>query len=422
MSSSDYLVLTPEQERKSKEAQVKRQIHSFMVHASKFVVDQRYTPLKQLGRGAYGVVCSAKDVENKRKVAIKKIPKAFDDIVDAKRILREVKLLHFFDHDNIVALRDLIPPPTDTPFDDVYIVLDFMETDLHKIIYSKNHLSHEHMQYFIYQLLRGLKYIHSAQVIHRDLKPSNLLLNGDCDLKICDFGLARGVKEEVDYELTEYVVTRWYRAPEVMCSCQDYGHKIDVWSAGCILAELYGRTPLFPGDDYIKQMNLIFNVLGTPSDSEMGFISNAKALEYIKSLTPIKKKPFSELFPGRAASGSGIELVAADKDVCDLLDNMLRFNPEERFSVEQCLEHPYFANCRQEDEDANGQPTGTFNEPSCRVPFDFEFENTEMTKPVLRDFMWGEMASFRHDFSHMSSKGHTPNVKRDGGDDAGDSI
>ena len=103
-----------------------------------------------------------------------------------------------------------------------------------------------------------------------------------------DFGLARGTKEEADYELTEYVVTRWYRAPEVMCSCQEYDHKIDVWSVGCILAELHGRKPLFPGDDYIKQMNLIFGVLGTPSKDDMKFITNEKALEYIKSL---KKKP-----------------------------------------------------------------------------------------------------------------------------------
>lgn len=132
------------------------------------------------------------------------------------------------------------------------------------------------------------QYIHSAHVIHRDLKPSNLLLNSNCDLKICDFGLARGTKEEADYELTEYVVTRWYRAPEVMCSCQEYDHKIDVWSVGCILAELHGRKPLFPGDDYIKQMNLIFGVLGTPSKEDMKFITNEKALEYIKSL---KKKP-----------------------------------------------------------------------------------------------------------------------------------
>mmetsp|Transcript_39479 Transcript_39479/g.63283 ORF Transcript_39479/g.63283 Transcript_39479/m.63283 type:complete len:117 (+) Transcript_39479:602-952(+) len=104
------------------------------------------------------------------------------------------------------------------------MVLPFMETDLHKIIYSKNKLTDDHIQYFIYQILRGLKYIHSANVIHRDLKPSNILLNGNCDLKICDFGLARGV-DDSDFKLTEYVVTRWYRAPEVMCSCQEYDKK-----------------------------------------------------------------------------------------------------------------------------------------------------------------------------------------------------
>jgi serine/threonine protein kinase len=201
-----------------------------MVNACKFTVDSRYSPLKPLGRGAYGVVCSATDKLTGRKVAIKKVPKAFDDLVDAKRILREIKLLRHFHHDNIVGLRDLIGPIEGEPFDDIYIVLDFMETDLHKIIYSKNDLTDEHIQYFIYQLLRGLKFIHSAHVIHRDLKPSNLLLNGNCDLKICDFGLARGVSEDNDYELTEYVVTRWYRAPEVMCSCQEYDSKLDVWS------------------------------------------------------------------------------------------------------------------------------------------------------------------------------------------------
>jgi serine/threonine protein kinase len=207
-------------------------MHSFMVNACRFLVDVKYSPLKPLGRGAYGVVCSALDKVANRKVAIKKVVNAFDDLIDAKRILREVKMLRHFKHENVIGLRDLIPPPEDEPFNDIYIVLDFMETDLHKIIYSKNELTDEHIQYFLYQILKGMKYIHSANVIHRDLKPSNLLLNSNCDLKICDFGLARGVKEDVDYELTEYVVTRWYRAPEVMCSCQEYDSKIDVWSIG----------------------------------------------------------------------------------------------------------------------------------------------------------------------------------------------
>jgi serine/threonine protein kinase len=253
-----------------------------------------------------------------------------------------------------------------------YMILDFMETDLHKIIYSKNELTDEHIQYFIYQLLKGLKYIHSAHVIHRDLKPSNLLLNGNCDLKICDFGLARGVKEEVDYELTEYVVTRWYRAPEVMCSCQEYDHKIDVWSTGCILAELHGRKPLFPGDDYIKQMNLIFSVLGTPSKSDMKFISNEKALEYIKSLKKQPKIPFNKIYKD------------ANPLALDLLDKMLIFNPHERITVDEALAHPYFKSLHNPK-----------TEHACSRAFDFEFEKMNMTKEVLQEFMWQEIQHYR---------------------------
>jgi mitogen-activated protein kinase 1/3 len=208
-------------------------MHQFKVNACVFIVDSKYFPVKALGHGAYGVVCSAHDQSaGNKKVAIKKISKAFDDLIDGKRILREVKLLRHFNHENVVGLRDLIPPPAEMAFEDMYMVLDFMETDLHKIIYSKNELTDEHIQYFIYQILKALKYIHSAHVIHRDLKPSNLLLNSNCDLKVCDFGLARGVNVDEQSELTEYVVTRWYRAPEVMCSCQEYDHKIDVWSTG----------------------------------------------------------------------------------------------------------------------------------------------------------------------------------------------
>eukprot|EP00954_Amorphochlora_amoebiformis_P028555 1391858-Amorphochlora_amoeboformis.AAC.3 len=196
--------------------------HSFYINSTRFTIDAKYTPLTSIGTGAYGVVCSALDVTTDTKVAIKKISNAFEDLVDAKRILREVKLLRHLNHENVCGLYDLLDPPKN--FEDIYIVLQYMETDLHKIIYSKNELSDDHIQYFIYQILRGLKYIHSANVIHRDLKPSNILLNGNCDLKICDFGLARGV-DDSEVKLTEYVVTRWYRAPEVMCSCREYDRK-----------------------------------------------------------------------------------------------------------------------------------------------------------------------------------------------------
>ena len=155
--------------------------------------------MKQIGLGAYGVVCSCLDKKPNIKVAVKKVPNAFDDLIDAKRILREIRLLSFFDHENIISLLDVPRPPGKTGYPDIYIITDLMETDLHRVIYSKQELSDDHIQYFLYQILRGLLYIHSANVAHRDLKPSNILVNKNCDLKICDLGLGRGgIKEEDD--------------------------------------------------------------------------------------------------------------------------------------------------------------------------------------------------------------------------------
>ena len=138
-------------------------------------------------------------------------------------------MLRHFNHENIISITDILRPKSLDTFEDVYIVTDLMETDLHRIIYSRQQLTDEHCQYFVHQMLKALKYIHSAGVIHRDLKPSNLLLNSNCDLKICDFGLARGLNVEDPNNLTEYVVTRWYRAPEIMLSCKEYTYAIDVW-------------------------------------------------------------------------------------------------------------------------------------------------------------------------------------------------
>ena len=161
-----------------------------------------------------------------------------------------MKLMLHFDHEDVISMLSVIPPEETEreTFDEVYLVMPKMETTLSRVIRSSQQLTEKHMQYFIYQLLRGLKYIHSAGVLHRDLKPENILINGsDCKLKITDFGLARGVTGDSDQKLTEYVVTRWYRAPEVMCSSRRYDEKVDVWSVGCIMSELYLRKPFFPG-------------------------------------------------------------------------------------------------------------------------------------------------------------------------------
>jgi mitogen-activated protein kinase 1/3 len=176
-----------------------------------------------------------------------------------------------------------------------------METDMHRVIRTQD-LSDDHAQYFIYQTLRALKALHSADVIHRDLKPSNLLLNANCDLKVCDFGLARSVKTaepsgtETGF-MTEYVATRWYRAPEIMLTFKQYTKAIDVWSVGCILAEMLSGKPLFPGRDYHHQLTLILDVLGTPTLDEFYAITTRRSRDYIRALPFRKRRPFAQIFP-----------------------------------------------------------------------------------------------------------------------------
>ena len=166
----------------------------YNVCGMRFEVTPNFAVKKAVGQGAYGLVCSGSNTDTGKKVAIKKIPKAFEDTVDCKRLLREIKILRHFKHDNVLGLLDILPPTGDKKdWKDVYIVSELMDTDLHYIIHSKQPLTDEHFKYFLYQILRGVHAIHSAHVLHRDLKPGNLLVNKNCDLKICDFGLARPV-------------------------------------------------------------------------------------------------------------------------------------------------------------------------------------------------------------------------------------
>lgn len=339
------------------------------VSGTKFVVDKKYKIIKPIGHGAYGVVVSARDEETGKKVAIKKIPKAFNDLTDAKRILREIKLMRHFNHENIIAIDDLQKPPSKALFEDVYIISELMETDLHRIIYSRQELSDDHIQYFVYQILCSLKYMHSANVLHRDLKPANVLLNSNCDLKVCDFGLARGVDER-SVDLTEYVVTRWYRAPEIMLSCQEYTKAIDVWSVGCIFAELLGSKPLFPGDDYIHQLRIITDVLGTPSDDDLDFVKSERARAFMKKQAHKPKVPFSSLYKG------------ANKSALDLLDKMLVFHPKKRITIEEALKHPYMESLHNEED-----------EPVADKPFNFAFEDVAVKKEQLQHLIWEEIAS-----------------------------
>jgi len=271
----------------------------------------------------------------------------------------------------VIALKDVMKPHNFGEFNDVYLVYELMDTDLYQIIRSQQALTDEHIQYFTYQVLRGLKYVQSANVLHRDLKPSNLLLNANCDLKICDFGLARTSKEK--QFMTEYVVTRWYRAPELLLSCEEYSTAIDVWSVGCIIAELLGRKALFPGKDYIHQLNLIIQVLGSPGEEDLDFIQSQKARSYIRGRPFSPKARFDALYP------------TANPLAVDLLQKCLMFNPNKRISVEEALEHPYLSTMH----DPTVEPVTT--------PFNFEFEDEDLSEEQLREQVYNEIQAFCSD-------------------------
>merc|ERR1719192_222890 len=295
----------------------KRKRVAYRIKGETFILYDFYTPTRILGHGAYASVCEAINKRTGKSVAIKKNKGVFQELSDAKRILREIKLLMHFNHDDIVDLLGVIPPNDDEreSFDDVYLIISIMQTTLAKVIKSKQKLTDRHYQFFTYQMLRGLKYIHSAGVIHRDLKPENILINGaDCNLKITDFGLARGVyrsareeAKENDMELTEYVVTRWYRAPEVMCSARKYDEAVDIWSVGCIFAELLLRKPLFPGGNHIEQLKIIFAVLGTPEKDSLEWIKTPEAKQWVQRMPPSKGRNLSKIFSN--ASESALDLL-----------------------------------------------------------------------------------------------------------------
>jgi mitogen-activated protein kinase 1/3 len=318
---------------------------------------------------------------SQKKVAIKKITNAFENIIDAKRTLRELVLLRCLKHENIIGVERVEKTPVvlgkgvSQYQNDVYIVYELMDTDLHQIIRSSQPLTEEHFQFFTYQILRGLKYVHSASVLHRDLKPSNVLLNASCDLKIADFGLARTETESNNF-MTEYVVTRWYRAPELLLSCDTYDAKIDVWSVGCMIAEMLLRKPIFPGRDYLDQLKLIIKTLGSPVDDELDFITAPKARAYIEALPKSPKPDFRRMFRG------------ASEDAIDLVNRMLQFDPRKRITVAEALEHPWLKALH----DPATEPE--YPQTHGGGAFKFDFEEDKMQEADVRQKVWEEMCHY----------------------------
>lgn len=340
-----------------------------------FEVPERLEFIKSLGKGTYGCVASFKDEQTGQEVAIKKIPHPLRNPIEGKRCLREMKLLRLLKHDCIISLFDVLAPSSPN-FSEVYLATELMDADLHTVICSDQDLGEEYIQFFIYHILRALVYLHSANVVHRDLKPLNVLVNKNCDIKICDFGLARGRaglrSEDEDHLRTEYVGTRWYRAPEIVLTSKEYTAAVDVWGAGCILAELIGRKPIFIGKDFMDQIGSICKVLGTPTDDELHFIP--EKYEYARSFIQNK-------FPGLVRQDWSVALPGSNQGQQDLLNQMLCFDPNVRISAAGALRHPYLGEyfCEEDEHTAAG-------------PLDWSFDDTPLDSALLQSQIYQEMA------------------------------
>lgn len=283
---------------------------------------KKYEIVKRVGKGAYGIVWKVKNKKTGEDAALKKIFSAFQNETDAQRTYREVMFLTQFNHPNVIRLQNVIKASNEV---DIYLVFDYMESDLHKVIQA-GILQEPHKQYILYQLLRALKYLHTGNLLHRDLKPSNCLLDSACELKLCDFGLARTL-EQVSEEAanpvyTDYVATRWYRPPELLLGSPKYDKPVDMWAVGCILGEMQGGKPMFPGSSVTSQIDLVLQITGKPSEKALQSLNAPYAAAILEQLPQPKKHSLRDLYP------------QASDECIDLLSKLLVFNPNKRLTVE----------------------------------------------------------------------------------------
>lgn len=333
---------------------------------------RRYDIGKQMGHGAYGIVWKAEDRRTHETVALKKIFDAFQNPSDAQRTFREILFLMRVAHPCIIKLLNVHRALNDR---DIYLVFEYITADLHSIIRA-GILVEIHKEYILYQLLSALKYLHSAEILHRDLKPSNVLVNTDCSIKLADFGLARSIlslEKERKPVLTDYIATRWYRPPEILLGSTRYTKGVDMWAIGCIIGEVILGKPLFPGRSTTHQLELILEVTGDPSKEDIAATHSQFTDTMLRNIRRSDRKPLSKLLP------------QAPPEAVDLMEKLLRFNPNERLSAEEALQHPYVARF-----------TAQRTQPVADGPITISLpDDTRYTVSEYRDQLYREMAAER---------------------------
>jgi len=288
-------------------------------------VANKYTLMRALGDGTYGSVCLAKNVDSGEQVAVKVMKRKYKSWQEAMD-LREVKSLKKLNHANIVKLKEVIREN-----DTLYFIFEFMKENLYQMMkarYEKNRYFQDNsIRNIMFQVFQGLSFMHKHGYFHRDIKPENLLCNGAENVKIADFGLAREIRSRPPY--TDYVSTRWYRAPEVLLRSTNYSSPIDIWACGAIIAELYSLKPLFPGSSEVDEIFRIVRVLGTPSkDNWPEGLKLAQAMNF--KFPQCVPTPLKTLLPNASA------------EALQLIQDSLEWNPNKRPTAAQCLKYPYF--------------------------------------------------------------------------------
>ncbi|KAL1556080.1 cyclin-dependent kinase [Salvia divinorum] len=289
--------------------------------------------LNKIDEGTYGVVFRAKDKKTGEIVALKKVKMEKEREGFPLTSLREINILLSFDYPSIVDVKEVV---VGSNLDSIFMVMEYMEHDLKALMETmKQPFSQSEVKCLMLQLLEGVKYLHDNWVLHRDLKTSNLLLNNRGELKICDFGLARQYGSPLK-PYTHLVVTLWYRAPELLLGAKLYSTAIDMWSLGCIMAELLSKEPLFNGKTEVEQLDKIFRILGTPNETIWPGFSKLPGVKV--NFVKHKYNLLRRKFPATSFTGSPVLSDAG----FDLLNRLLTYDPDKRITAEEALDHEWF--------------------------------------------------------------------------------